>query len=63
MAQVSTSYLRRLDLMYVYVWNGSKTIESSAGLDCLGALDKDSTGLDCLDHSVVMDCFETQITT
>ena len=32
-------------------------------MDCLGALDKDSTGLDCLDHSAGIDCFETQIKT
>ena len=63
MAQVSGGYPRQLDLMYVHVWNGSRTIESSAGLHCFEAPDKDSTGLDCLDHSTELDCFETQIRT
>ena len=47
--------------MYVHVWNDSGTIESSAELDFLKAPDKDSTRLDCLDHSVELECFETQI--
>ena len=38
-------------------------IESSAGLDCLRAPDKDLTGMDYLDHLAGLDCFETQIRT
>ena len=63
MAQVFGGYLRRSNLMYVYVWNGSGMIESSAGLDYFGALDKDSIELDCLNHSAELDCFEIQIKT
>ena len=59
MAQISKGYPGRPNLTYVHVWNSSGTIESLAGLDCLEALDKNLTGLDCLDYSAGLDCFET----
>ena len=61
MVQVSRNYPRQSELTYVYVWNGSETIKSSAGLDCLEAPDKNLTELDCLDYSARLDCFGTQI--
>ena len=59
----SRGYSKQSGLTYLYVWNGSGTIESLAGLDYLGTPNKELTGLDRLEHSAGLDYFETQIKT